>query len=72
MTKEPRREKSCSYLDRCYSFATRGTLWCKHSMIIIDTVNFVVNVHRKWNSVQTLVADAASEASRMIRLAHRL
>jgi len=41
-------------------------------MIIIDTVDFVVDVDRERNSVQTFVAHAAAEASWMIRPAHRL
>lgn len=41
-------------------------------MIIVYAINLVVSVYGEWHSVQTLVADAASEAARMIRLAHRL
>lgn len=39
-------------------------------MIIIDAVNLIINVNCEWNSVKTFITYAASEASRMIRLAH--
>lgn len=54
------------------TFSTSCTFRGINLMIIINTVNFIVNIHCKWNSVKTFVAHAASEATRMIRFAHCL
>jgi len=41
-------------------------------VIVVHTVNLIVNIHSKGDSIQTLVTDTASETSRMVRLAHGL
>jgi hypothetical protein len=41
-------------------------------MIIIDTVDFVVNIHCEGNTIQTFIAHAATETTWMIGLPHRL
>lgn len=41
-------------------------------VIIVDTVNLVVNVNREGNTVKALVAHAAPETARVVRLAHGL
>lgn len=35
-------------------------------MIVIDAVDFIVNIDGKWYAIQAFVADTASEAARMI------
>lgn len=35
-------------------------------VIISDTVDFVFRVYSEWHTIQTFVADDASEAARMI------
>lgn len=40
----------CSFY-RGDSFPTTGAFWCKHAMVIINAVDFVVYVHREWNPV---------------------
>jgi uncharacterized alkaline shock family protein YloU len=41
-------------------------------MIIVDTVDLVVDIDREGNTVETIVAHAAAEASGVVRLAHRV
>lgn len=41
-------------------------------MVIVDAVDFVVDVYSEGHAVQTLVAHAAAEAARVVRLAHGL
>lgn len=55
-----------------FTFATAGALWCKHAMIVINTVNFIIHIDGEWNAVQAFIADTASEAARMIRFSHGL
>lgn len=54
------------------TFATASTFGRKHAVIVVDAIDLVVSVHSEWHSVQAFVADAAPEASRMVRLAHGL
>lgn len=41
-------------------------------MVIVDAVDFIVNVNRERHAVEAFVAHATSEAARMIGFAHRL
>lgn len=41
-------------------------------MIVVDAVDLVVDVHGEGDAIQAIVADAASEATWMVALAHRL
>lgn len=41
-------------------------------MIVVDTVDFIIHVHREWNTVEAFVANAATETSGMVRFAHCL
>lgn len=33
------------------TFATACTFWCKHAMIIVHAINFIIHVHCEWNAV---------------------
>lgn len=68
----PHRKNKTAYLDRSDSFSTGSTLRSEHSVIIVDTVNLIVNVNSEGNTVETLVADATSKAPWMIGLPHGL
>lgn len=61
-----------SWFVKQLTFSTTCAFWRKHTVIIVYAIYLVVSVHGEWNSVQTLVANAAAEASRMIWLAHCL
>ena len=41
-------------------------------MVIIYTIDLIVDVDREWHAIETLVTHAAPEAARMIRFAHGL
>jgi len=41
-------------------------------VVIIYTVNLIVNVDSEGDAIQTFVAHTAAEAARMVRLPHRL
>lgn len=55
-----------------FTFATTGTLWRVHTVIVVDAIDLVVHINCEWNAVEALVADTTAEASRMIRFSHRL
>lgn len=54
------------------TFSAAGTLRRKHAVVIVNTVDLIVHVHGERNSVQALVADAASEAPRVVGFPHGL
>lgn len=54
------------------TLSTAGALWGVHPMVVVDAVNLIIHVHCEWHPVQTLIAHAATEATRVIRFAHRL
>lgn len=39
-------------------------------MIVVDAINFIVDIDRERDAIKTFVANATAKASRMIRLAH--
>jgi hypothetical protein len=41
-------------------------------VIVVYAIYFIVHVDGEWNTIQTFVADAASETARMIAFAHSL
>lgn len=54
------------------TFSAAGTLWREHTVVIVDTVDFVVHVHGERYPVEAFVANAAPETARMVGFAHRL
>lgn len=59
-------------LNRRDSLSTRRALRREHSVVIVYTIDLIVNVDREGYAIETLVADAAPEAARVIRFAHGL
>lgn len=60
------------HFDLMLTFSTASAFWSKHCVIIIDTIDFIIHINGKWNSIQTLIADTAAKATGMIRFAHCL
>ena len=54
-----------SPLYRCDALTTGSTLWGKNPMEVVDTVDLVVEVNGKRNTIEAFIADAAAEASWM-------
>lgn len=54
------------------TFSATGAFRREHSMVVVDAVDLIVNVYCERDSVETLVADTATETTRVVRLAHRL
>lgn len=54
------------------TFTATRTFWRKHAMIIIDTINLIVDVHREGYAIQTFITHATPEASWVIGFSHRL
>lgn len=48
------------------TFSTTSTFRSKHAVIIVDTVNLIVNVNGEWNAVQALVTHTAAETAGMV------
>lgn len=57
---------------KIYTFSTACALRRKHTVIIIDAVYLIVRIDGERDAVQTFIAHATTEATGMIRLAHRL
>lgn len=45
---------------------------CKHSMVVINTINLIIYIYCKWNTIETFITNAAAETAGMIRFTHRL
>ena len=54
------------------AFTTAGTLGSEDAVEVIDAVDLVVEVYREGDTVQTIIADAAAEAARVVSLANSL
>lgn len=54
------------------SLSTRRALGRKHSVVIVYTIDLIVDVDREGHAVEAFVAHATPEAARVIRLAHGL
>lgn len=48
------------------TFLATGTFRGEEMVVVVDAVNFVVNVHREGHSVEAFVAHATAEATGMI------
>lgn len=59
-------------MNRFFTFTTTGAFGSKHPVIVVNAIYFIVDIDCEWHPVQTLITDATSEATRMVRLAHGL
>lgn len=53
-----------------FTFLASSAFGRKEVMVIVDTVNLVVDINRERHAIKAFIAHATTEASRMIRLAH--
>lgn len=61
-----------TYLNGGYCLAALGANGGKQRVVVVDAVNFGIHVDGEGDAVQALVADAAAEAARVVRLPHGL
>lgn len=54
------------------TFLATGTFRGEEMVVVVDAINFVVNVDREGHSVEAFVAHATAEAAGVIRFAHRV
>ena len=54
------------------SVPTGGAFGSENFVKVVDAVDLVVKVNGEGNSVQALIANGTSEATRMVRVPHRL
>ena len=61
-----------SHLDGSDGLVAGGALGREDPVEVVDAVDLVVKVNGEGNSVQALIANRTSEATRMVRVPHRL
>lgn len=47
-----------------------STFWCKQMVIIVNAIDFIVQIHSEWNAIEAIVANATAKASGMIGFSH--
>lgn len=52
------------------TFLTTGTFRGEEMVVVVDAINFIVNIDREGHSVEAFVAHATAEAAWVIRFAH--
>ena len=66
------QKKSHSHLDGSDGLVAGGALGREDPVKVVDAVDLVVKVNGEGNAVQALIANGTSEATRMVRVPHRL
>ena len=65
-------QMSFSFKEKKNTLSTASTLGGKHSMIIVDTIDLVIYINSKWNTIQALIANTTTETTGMIGFSHCL